>query len=50
MQDACESKAENFKPNQALKRIPQVAAMVHYLQVERLYRLDIPLADVGLDL
>jgi hypothetical protein len=24
--------------------------MVHYLQVERLYRLDIPIADVGLDL
>ena len=50
MQDACESKAENFKPNQALKRIPQVLAMVHYLQVEKLYRLDIPIADVGLDL
>lgn len=50
IQDACDSKAENFKPNQALKRIPQVLAMVHYLQVEKLYRLDIPIADVGLDL
>lgn len=50
MQDAGGSQAQNFKPNQALKRIPQVAAMVHYLQVERLYQFDIPLADVGLDL
>lgn len=50
MQDACESKSQNFKPNQALKRIPQVAVMVHYLPVERLYRLDIPAADLGLDL
>ena len=50
IQDASGSQAQNFKPNQALKRIPQVAAMVHYQQVEKLYRLDIPIADVGLDL
>lgn len=50
MQDACDSKSQNFKPNQALKRIPHVAAMVHYQPVEKLYRLDIPLADAGLDL
>ena len=50
LQDASGSQAQNFKPNQALKRIPQVAALVHYLQVERLYWLDIPIADVGLDL
>jgi hypothetical protein len=50
MQDASGSQAQDFKPNQALKRIPQVSAMVHYLQVERLYRLDIPAADAGLDL
>lgn len=50
MQDACGSQAQNFKPNQALKRIPKVAAMVRYLSVERLYRLEIPIADAGLDL
>jgi len=50
LQDASGSLAQNFKPNQALKRIQQVAAIVHCQQVEKLYRLDIPIADVGLDL
>lgn len=50
MQDSCGSEAENFKPNQALKRIPEVATMVKYKQVEKLYQLNIPPADVGLDL